>query len=299
MTKAVPDTPPESFSAFLRAHRHPAQLSALWSSYFAPMARTVKQWVSAQPKPLIVGVNGCQGSGKSTLCDVMAWILSEYSGLRVAVLSIDDLYYSRAQRAQLASDVHPLLATRGVPGTHDVSLGSDTLSALKRGKVPLRLPRFDKSRDDRVPPQEWPLIRRPVNLVLFEGWCVGTPPQPESALKQPVNKLEAESDADGRWRHYVNSQLQSVYPDLWRFLDRRIFLQAPGFECVEQWRWQQEKQLAAQARGGQGIMSREQVVQFIAYYQRLTQHNLATLPALSDAVVTLDEQQQVTKVTWQ
>lgn len=298
MTKAVPDTPPEAFGAFLSAHHHPAELSALWPSYFAPMARRLKDWVAAQSGPLIVGVNGCQGSGKSTLCDVMAWALSEYASLRVAVLSIDDLYYSRAQRAQLANEVHPLLATRGVPGTHDVSLGVDTLSALKRGKVPLRLPRFDKARDDRVPPQEWPLVRRPVQLVLFEGWCVGTPAQADSALAQPVNKLEADSDADGRWRQYVNNQLKTVYPELWRFLDRRIFLQAPGFECVEQWRWQQERRLAAQARGGQGIMNREQVGQFIAYYQRLTQHNLSTLPALSDVVVTLDEQQHVKRVSW-
>ena len=299
MTQAVPDTPPEAFSAFLRAHHHPPELSDLWTSYYAPVARQLEGWIRAQSGPVVVGVNGCQGSGKSTLCDVVAWILAEYSALRVAVLSIDDLYYSRAQRTQLAESVHPLLNTRGVPGTHDVSLGVDTLSALKRGKVPLRLPRFDKARDDRVPPQEWPLVRRPVNLVLFEGWCVGTQPQPEEALRHPVNSLEADLDADGRWREYVNTQLQTVYPELWHCLDYRIFLQAPGFECVERWRWQQEQQLAARSKGGLGVMTREQVLQFIAYYQRLTQHNLSTLPALSDVVVTLDEKQHVTRFLWQ
>src|SRR4051812_37808865 len=73
-------------------------------------------------RPLLVGICGSQGSGKTTACEYVARTLSA-SGVRVAILSIDDLYLPRAAREDLARRVHPMLLTRGVPGTHEPSLG--------------------------------------------------------------------------------------------------------------------------------------------------------------------------------
>lgn len=294
----IPDSVPPAFAEFLRRERHPETLADLWPSVYAPLARWVLAQSTGQQRPPVIGVNGCQGSGKSTLCSIIAWALSEFANRQTAVLSIDDLYYTRAERARLASEVHPLLRTRGVPGTHDVALGVATLSALTEQRLPVALPRFNKAEDDRLAPEAWPVISQPVDVVLFEGWCIGTQPQSEEALATPLNELEAVADVDCRWRRYINAQLVDEYPALWRFLDRLIFLQAPSFDCVQNWRWRQEQRLAELSPGSK-VMTQQEVRQFIAYYQRLTQHNLATLPDRSDVVVQLNDQQQISKVSWQ
>ncbi|WP_255210702.1 hypothetical protein [Methylogaea oryzae] len=169
----------------------------------------------------MLGINGGQGSGKSTLCEFLRLILEQGFGLRVAGLSIDDIYKTRAEREQLAKTVHPLLLTRGVPGTHDVELGLGVIDALKQAEAgdSVAIPSFDKARDDRRQLDEWPRFRGKADVVVFEGWCVAAKPQDEIELAQPVNRLEAEEDADGRWRRYVNQQLQGAYTELFGRLD--------------------------------------------------------------------------------
>ncbi len=164
----------------------------------------------------IFGINGGQGSGKSTAAAFLKDELLSAHGLRAVVLSLDDFYLPRAHRERLARDVHPLFATRGVPGTHDVQLGIDTLDKLRelRKGDSLALPQFSKADDDRMPANPWSSVTGPVDIVLFEGWCVGTPPQTSAELAEPVNALEASEDADGRWRHIVNEQLRTSYARL-------------------------------------------------------------------------------------
>ena len=123
----------------------------------------------AAPTP-VFAISGLQGSGKSTLAAQIA-AQAEAEGLRVAVLSLDDLYLTRDQRRQLAREVHPLLATRGPPGTHDVVVGCRVLDALKAGED-IALPRFDKLADDRAQ-DAWTTVRGRVDLVLDGGLCVG------------------------------------------------------------------------------------------------------------------------------
>ncbi|HEY0504822.1 MAG TPA: kinase, partial [Lysobacter sp.] len=136
------------------------------------------------PGVKVYGICGLQGSGKSTLAAQLA-AMARSRGLRVAVLSVDDLYFGRGERRRLARRVHPLLATRGPPGTHDVTLGCVTLDALRAG-TPVALPRFDKPADTRLPPSRWRRVEA-VDLVLFEGWFLCTPPQDEAALREPIN----------------------------------------------------------------------------------------------------------------
>lgn len=140
----------------------------------------------------VVGLCGAQGCGKSTLAADLVVRLNR-AGIDTAILSLDDLYLTRVERGILAVDVHPLLGTRGVPGTHDVALGMRVIAALGRGEAP-SLPRFDKAMDDRAPVATWPRAGAGTKVLIFEGWCVGARPQAEAMLREPVNALERDSD---------------------------------------------------------------------------------------------------------
>ena len=245
-------------------------------------------------RPFVAGICGAQGSGKSWLAAALADRLAR-TGLRVCTLSLDDLYLTRARREELARTVHPLLAVRGVPGTHDVALGLDLLDALG-GEGPVSVPVFDKARDDRAPRALWRTVEAPVDLLLFEGWCVGALPQPEAALAIPVNALEAREDAQGVWRGYANTALATAYQELFARLDTLILLKAPGFDIVARWRMEQEETLrAGMARDGgstDGVMDADAIRRFVSHYERLTRHILHEMPARADLVVALDEQRR-------
>jgi D-glycerate 3-kinase len=239
--------------------------------------------------PYLLGVSGLQGSGKSTLADA---VLHEArrAGLHAVAFSLDDFYLSRADRAALARDVHPLLATRGVPGTHDAAWLARTLDDLRDGALPVAIPRFDKAHDDRAPRDDWQRITAAPDLVILEGWCVGVPAEAAAALVQPVNALERDDDGDGRWRRWVNDQL-AAYAPVWSRLDRLVALQAPGWAIVKRWRTQAEKPRRAQ--GAPQAMDDDQLARFLDHYERISRQALRTLPALADVVFELDEARRV------
>lgn len=244
-------------------------------------------------RPFVLGICGAQGSGKSTLADGLAERLTA-AGLRVAVLSLDDLYLTRAARQERARDIHPLLATRGVPGTHDVALGLAVLDRLAQ-PGPVSLPRFDKAADTRA--AQPAMVDGPVDVVLLEGWCVGARPQDAAALADPVNDLERTRDADGRWRRHVNAALAGDYQRLFGRIDALVMLAAPGFAIVRDWRIEQEESLRralrAEGRPTDTTMSDEQVAGFIQFYERLTRHILAEMPGRADLTLHLDERRRV------
>lgn len=256
--------------------------------------QNLADWLATQVRVdgvRVVGLNGAQGSGKSTLAEQLVTVLQQRHQLRAAVLSLDDLYLPKAARQQLAATVHPLLATRGVPGTHDIALGAHLLQTLPRlrARETLRLPRFIKLADDRAAEADGPLIEGPVDLLIFEGWCVGTPPQSDAALEAPINALERDEDADGRWRHWVNARLADDYASrLFAPLQRLIVLQAPGFDIVFQWRRRQELGSNRYQTDRAAPMTDTALRRFIAHYERLTRHALATLPTRADRVLYLD-----------
>jgi D-glycerate 3-kinase len=290
-----------NLTEFLTRHRLPESFTKVAEAVYVPLAKQLYAWIeSHKPGTFLLGINGAQGTGKTTLSNFLANFLRDAHGLCVAELSIDDIYLTRAERLELAERVHPLLVTRGVPGTHDVGLGKAIIGNLRdlgAGKT-LTLPRFDKSSDDRRPAAEWPEVTGPVDLVIFEGWCVGSMPQPAGELALPVNRLEADEDSDGTWRHYVNEQLASAYAELFGMLDALVFLQAPGFDAIHRWRLEQEVKLAASAgAGATHIMDEAGVSRFIQHYERITRHNLAQLPERADVVLALDESHAVTRAT--
>jgi len=240
-------------------------------------------------RPLVVGLTGPQGSGKSTLADALPTRLSA-AGLRSAVLALDDLYLPKADRQRLAADVHPLFVTRGVPGTHDVALGREVLANLTTVRQ-TRVPSFDKGSDDRRPIAEWPTVEGPVDVVIFEGWCVGARPQTADALIWPINDLERDRDPDGVWRAYANAALAGPYQALFGDIGLQALLLAPGFEAVLGWRLQQEHEMRAR-RGAVG-QSDPEIAVFIQHYERLTRHIAAEMPSRADVVVRLGPEREV------
>jgi len=230
-------------------------------------------------RSILVGLCGAQGSGKSHTAARLVDRLT-LAGCSAVALSIDDFYLGHSDRQRLGRDVHPLLATRGVPGTHDLQLADVTLSALlaadAQSRVPL--PSFDKSRDDRVPRDQWRDHDGRCDVVILEGWCVGATPEPDAALADPINALERNEDPDGRWRRFVNGQLAGPYARLFARLDLGILLRAPSFDQVMGWRTEQEARLD-RTPGAPPAMDAAALARFIAHYERITRHILAVEPA--------------------
>ncbi len=282
-----------TFAEQLSRNQLPAAMSSELARLYLPLAG----WLNRQRPaagPLLVGINGSQGSGKSTLCHLLKSILESAFDCRTCIISIDDLYLPQLARQQLAKEIHPLLATRGVPGTHDIPLGFELFTRLKnnRNNEIIAIPRFNKASDDRLSAEQWQEFSGAVDLVLFEGWCVGATPQTEAELAVPQNRLEEQEDPDGRWRSYVNRQLAGGYRKLFAQLDLLLMLKIPAWEMVYQWRKRQEEQLAAR-RSGCGVMGEVALRRFIQHYERLTRHQLAVLPKKADLVMELNREQRV------
>lgn len=282
---------------YIQQERLPAAYADSVEQWFLPLLAEIAE--RRRPgQPMLVGVSGSQGSGKSTLAGLLVRLAQAVLQLKAVSLSIDDFYLTRQERHQLAGEIHPLLATRGVPGTHDVNLARRTLAALgKTGEV--SIPRFDKASDDRLDPADWPRVAGPVDLVVLEGWCLGIEAQPEQALTQPVNELERYEDPDAAWRAYVNERIHQDYRPLYALIDFLVMLKAPDFEQVQAWRQQQEDKLAEKL-GAEGrdvassrVMDPEAIRRFIQHYERLTRHGLETLPEQADVVFQLSPQQTI------
>ncbi|QFT53585.1 phosphoribulokinase [Microbulbifer sp. THAF38] len=281
----------EEIDSFIQQHRLPSDFFREIEAYYLPLALWLVQR-HREGQTLVVGISGGQGTGKSTLSDFICQVLTRL-GLNSCTFSMDDIYLTRSQRYQLSQEVHPLLCTRGVPGTHDVQLGIETLDALRsaqeQSKIPL--PRFDKSKDDRVPRSGWPVHKGRVDIVLFEGWCLGaraseTPPQ-------PINALERTDDASGLWRNFINQQLQGSYMELFKRVDTMVMLCAPGMESIAVWRKLQEQRL--RERTGVGMQDSE-LDRFIEHYERITRNLISDMPNWADCVLFLGEDHCIREV---
>jgi len=269
---------------------------------YAPLA----SWIFSRFHPFtqtqVIGINGAQGAGKSTFCELLKLTLEKGFGLKVAVLSIDDLYLSRLERKKLANTVHPLLVTRGVPGTHDIGLGIETIRSLSQAhnKEITLIPRFDKATDEVLPTNKWEKFTGRADVILFEGWCVGALPQPDTYLDQPVNQLEQNEDTNEAWRRFANWELKHKYTELFGFINFLIMLKVPSFDSVFQWRKLQEERLrqCSGLNGSDGhIMDDNQLQRFIDHYERLTRYMLDEMPKRADLVYEISSEHRICETT--
>ena len=276
--------------SFLRRERLPEQYRDTISGALLPLADSLASRIRHSDSLVVVGLCGAQGSGKSTAAAVLCELLGQQDLAALAV-SIDDFYLPHAQRQELARRVHPLLATRGVPGTHDVELAQAVIESLAEpGET--AVPVFDKATDDRRPRRDWRKTTGSLRAVILEGWCVGARPETAAQLAQPLNALERDEDGEGRWRGYVNAALQGPYSALFARLSPLVLLAAPSFDVVLRWRTEQERKLRErlQREGGDAsrVMDDAQIARFISHYERITRHILSEMPARADHLIALD-----------
>ncbi len=278
-------------SDFLSRHRLPRGFRDMAEHYYLPLARQLIE-IRKDDCPLLIGVNGAQGTGKSTLADFLRVATESMFNWNVAVISIDDFYLTSEERKDLAGDVHPLFMTRGVPGTHDTEMLAICLDRLQKlgSNEQLAIPRFDKAADDRADKSQWTPAVGPIDLVILEGWCVGSEAQPDRELEEPVNSLEREDDPEGIWRKYANDQLRSNYQQIFEQLDFLIYINAPDFDSILRWRLKQERKLAeVSASNSAGLMTDDQIVRFMQFYERITRANQVTIPRRANIIFDLDD----------
>lgn len=279
---------------FLTQHNLPTTYLEQAETYFQPLVETILR-KKTHNHPFVVGIHGCQGSGKTTLAEYLKTILSECHHLNTIAISMDDFYLSKDERESIAESVHPLLKTRGVPGTHNLTLALHVIEQLLANKS-IQIPVFDKSIDNVIPRENWVKVTEPLDVIILEGWCLGVAPQNADCLIEPINPLEREKDAEGIWRNYVNQQLNHYQP-WFNTVDFLVMLKAPDFDCVYQWRLEQEQKLLASLNNTDNeVMNADQIHHFIQFFQRLTEHALVSLPEKVDLLYFLDRERRIVKL---
>ena len=251
--------------------------------------------------PLIIGLAGGQGTGKTTITSIISIILKKYFKLDIFKISIDDFYKTRKQRALLSKNKHSLLMTRGVPGTHDIDIMLNFFKKIKVKKFKiLKLPKFNKGVDDRCKQSLWYKIQSKPDIVILEGWCVGARSQNSKELKKPVNSLEKIHDQNFKWRQYVNYQLKTKYKKLFNQLDYILFLKAKNFSLLRRWRLKQEKKLWLKSKNKKNlkIMNKSEVKNFMDTYQRITQQMFKDMPKYSSIVMNLNNSHQIKNIKY-
>ena len=272
------------------------KISSLKKSYI-PMSFWIENKYKEKGKTLFLGLAGGQGSGKTTVTAILKIILEKFFKRKVYVTSIDDFYKTLKDRNQMSKKIHPLFKTRGVPGTHDINLIKKFFHSIKKNKFKkTKLPKFDKSIDDRLKKKYWYNVKERPEIVILEGWCVGARPQPNSLIKKPINILEKYEDQNLTWRKHVNEKLKKEYKKLFAMIDCYIFIKIPNFNAVFKWRLLQENKLKKVARNKKKIMSYNNIKRFIMFYQRITLQMIKDLSKSAPIVMLLKKNHEIKKV---
>ena len=261
-----------------------------------------KKYISQFIIPIINKINnskdnkfiiaGSQGAGKSTLAKIFKLVLENAYKKQVMLLSIDDYYLSKNKRKKLSKNIHPLLITRGVPGTHDiVALKNDIINFQKK-KFPISAPKFNKLKDDISSKKN---IIKNAEILLLEGWCCGSSSINKKYLFQNINRLETIFDKNKKWRQYYNSQLKKDYKKVFSLFDQQIYIQPPSFSYILKWRYNQEKNNALKSRN-KDFMNKKDLQKFIQHYEKLTKWMMKTMPAKADILIKIDSNQKIKKV---
>ena len=264
---------------------------------YIPISFWIENKYKKKGKTLFLGFSGGQGSGKTTVVKILKIILKKFFKRKIYVSSIDDFYKTLKDRNEMSYTTHSLFKTRGVPGTHDVNLINKFFYFIKKKKFKkTKLPKFDKSIDDRLKKKYWFNIKERPEIVILEGWCVGARPQSNSLIKKAVNILEKYEDENLIWRKHVNEKLKREYKKLFAMIDYYIFMKIPNFNMVFKWRLLQEKKLRKKLRFKKKIMSYSEIKRFIMFYQRITLQMIKDLSKSASIVMLLNKNHEIKKV---
>ena len=266
------------------------------NKFYLPISKMIAKDYLKKKKTKVIGLTGGQGTGKSTISNILKIILKEAYKLETVIFSIDDFYKTLNERKKISKKISKLFITRGVPGTHDTKMLFQCINNLKKNNFKkVIIPKFDKSIDDRCTKSKWSKVKKKPNIVIFEGWCVGATAQKNKDLNIPINKLEKKSDYKRIWRQKVNSELKKDYNKIFNLVDKLIFLKVPSFQYVFRWRLLQEKKLRITSKGNK-TMNDKQIKNFVMYYERITKHMLKTLPKTADTVISIDEKHRLKSI---
>jgi len=279
------ETPKEKFS----------NKEGMLKTFLIPMCFWITKKTNNK-KPYFVGLAGGQGTGKTTISSIIKIILEKYFKLKVFKISIDDFYKTRKDRLNLSKKTHPMLATRGVPGTHDVQMMLNFFKKVKsKNFKKIDLPNFNKAVDDRFSKKNWYNINEKPDVIIFEGWCVGAKAESNKTLKKSINLLEKSNDQKLIWRKYVNHQLRNNYKKLYSQLNCMIYLKAKNFSLLQKWRLKQEHKLWLKTKKSSNhkIMSKGDVINFMQTYQRVTENMFKKMPKYASIILNLNSNHQI------
>ncbi len=264
---------------------------------YIPISFWIEKKYKEKGKTLFLGISGGQGSGKTTVTAILKIILRKYFKRKVYTVSIDDFYKTLNERNQMSRTIHSLFKTRGVPGTHDINLIKKLFNFIKRNKFQeFKLPRFDKSIDDRFKKKYWNTIKKRPEILILEGWCIGAKPQSNYLIRKSINILERKEDKDFIWRNYVNKKLKMEYKKIFTMLDHIIFMKVPNFNMVFKWRLLQENKLKKKTYLNRKIMSHIQIKRFVMFYQRITLQMIKDLGKSASVVMLLKKNHEIKKI---
>ncbi|CAG8529411.1 7788_t:CDS:2 [Paraglomus occultum] len=243
-------------------------------------------------KPLIVGISGIQGCGKTTLLSNVVRKLDQDHNLAAVSFSADDFYHTYEKQVQikLNNSQNRLLEMRGLPGTHDVAFCRDTFAALCKAQYeyathtgetetkasPVLVPKYDKSRyngkGDRVPKDQWQMILPPTDIILFDGWFLGFRHMPDEVLSRIYNDASRRPNGDKKplflshaLSHLltINNNLKEYEASLYPFIDIFVHIDTKDIELVYKWRLEQEHRMIAEGMTG---MTDIEVKEFVDRY---------------------------------
>ena len=264
---------------------------------YIPISFWINNKCKKKGRTLILGLSGSQGSGKTMVTGILQIILKKFFKKNIYIISIDDFYKTLRDRNRMSQQKHSLFKTRGVPGTHDINLIKNFFISVKRKKFKkIKLPKFNKSIDDRSKKNYWHNINKRPEIIILEGWCVGAKPQNISSLRKPVNILERYEDKDLIWRKYANEKLKKEYKEVFAMIDYFIFMKVPNFKIVFKWRLLQESKLRKKLHYKKKIMTYSAIKRFIMFYQRITLQMMKDLSKSASIVLLLKKNHEIKRV---